>query len=262
MKCGSSSLRDFLMQHPQITILKAEGNFFNVEENYKKGTTFYREQFLELNASEKNLWGEKTVDYSYLPGIAERIYDYNPKMKLIWILRNPVNRTYSNYLHEFKRGEETLDFKSALDREMANKVENIYHYYLKRSSYSIQINEYLNFFSKDQMHFILFEDLIRDSESMKGKLGNFLAVDLTELEYKPTNITMLPRFPWLVKFSNNRFKNNFFIRKIISVFNTKFKTAGYTPMDEDIRNWLQKYFTSEVLELKKVVSLKLTKWGY
>src|SRR6056297_2017481 len=111
MKAGTSSLAFHLSNHPNICMPLKEAHFFNIKDHYEQGSEYYKIFFKDCES--KKLWGEKTPTYSYLRKVAPLIKEYNPDIKLIWILRNPVKRSYSNYWHAFKKGVEDLSFKKA-----------------------------------------------------------------------------------------------------------------------------------------------------
>lgn len=151
MKAGTTSLAHYLKQHPQIFMPNREVHFFNNEDNYKKGVKWYKKQFKK--ASNDSVIGEKTPTYSYLKKVPKRIHDILPEVKLIWIFRNPVDRTYSNYWHAYKKGMERLSFEKAIKNEKQGIKENIFYGYKKRSIYVEQVKRYLKFFPKNKMFF-------------------------------------------------------------------------------------------------------------
>jgi Sulfotransferase domain len=111
-KCGTTSLYFYLIQHPKILpSIKKELFFFN---KFHKTTEWYRKQFPEI-IGEEEITGEGTPIYFVHPQVARRIFDYNPKIKLIVLLRNPVDRAYSQYNHFINT--EKYTFEEALKIE-------------------------------------------------------------------------------------------------------------------------------------------------
>lgn len=94
-KSGTSALRDFLKQHPRIDGPEKEIHFFT--SHFEKGEDWYHQQFSGLK--EPQLIFEKTPFYLFHPEVPERIFSYNPKLKMIVILRNPVERAFSAWKH-------------------------------------------------------------------------------------------------------------------------------------------------------------------
>lgn len=94
-KAGTSSLESFLSQHPRIKCAnKKEVGFFSRDRVYGLGTDWYARQFPYKRRLGMQLF-EATPEYLYYPFVAQRIYQFNPRMKLIILLRNPVERAFS-----------------------------------------------------------------------------------------------------------------------------------------------------------------------
>ncbi|MDZ7692679.1 MAG: sulfotransferase [Balneolaceae bacterium] len=97
MKAGTTTLMRYLVRNPYIAIPNNEIHYFDKESNYRKGLDWYKKKF---SASESTqIIGEKTPTYSYDPKVPARIYKDFPDCKIVWLFRNPVDRTYSNYIH-------------------------------------------------------------------------------------------------------------------------------------------------------------------
>lgn len=262
MKSATSSVRNFLSQHPDIIILDHEGNFFNREENYRKGLSWYRIQFLDKSPLGRELWGEKTVDYSYLSYVPERIYQVNPAVKLVWVFRNPVDRTYSNYLHELRRGREYLSFNNALKQESRRILSNPLLGYVKRSVYYEQVSRYLRFFPTDNMHFMLFEELVKDPGKVLSELLAFLDIDKNhDIRYTSANETArIPRVPKLLYFANKYLKETSFFFKFINTINFTMKKEGYPKMDRSLRDQLRLFFIPYNRKLQILINKNLSIW--
>ena len=116
-KSGTSLLYRLLNQHPEIYLAKGkEIHFFNRDENYNKGIEWYSEHF--AGSEDYKRVGEVTPDYNYVPTVPGRIYKTLGKdIKLIFMLRNPVDRAYSNYWMSFRRGHERFSFEKAIIHE-------------------------------------------------------------------------------------------------------------------------------------------------
>lgn len=162
-KSGTTALRIYLAQHPEIFMANKEIHFFDNDENYKKGIEGY-EKFFDGWKGEKAI-GEKTPNYLYYEKAPERIYKLLPDVKLIFVLRNPVDRAYSHYRHNVRIGQETLSFEKAIEKEEERiknpRLKKIYSY-KDRGKYIIQIKRYAEYFPKSQMLFLLAEDLKDD----------------------------------------------------------------------------------------------------
>ena len=169
-KSGTNSLREYLRSHPKIFMPPGEVHYF--DDNYEKGIEWYLNFFKE--AKEDYLLGEKTPNYMYRVDIAENIYRLNPKMKLIFLLRDPVDRAYSNYWHNFKAGRINKYF----DENIKNFEDNIYvKECIENSRYKRAIDNYKKFFPKDQILLLKAEDLRNKRKTTLDKVFNFLEID-------------------------------------------------------------------------------------
>jgi hypothetical protein len=204
MKSGTSSLADYLKTNRQIHIPRRELHYFNKDKNYNKGPSWYSTALTvglnDVNEYNTVLVGEKTPTYSYQENCVERIYRTIPNAKLIWIFRDPVKRSFSNYLHSWKKGVEHLTFRQCVSREQERIKENIFKGYVERSKYSIQVERYLSLFNISQMHFLLFEDLLRSPFEELNKIADFLGVPrFEELPQVHSNRTLMPFSPASVR---------------------------------------------------------------
>lgn len=171
-KSGTNSLREYLRSHPDVFMPSGEVHYFDI--NFDKGIEWYQDFFKDWSG-EKRI-GEKTPSYMYDRKIAERIHKLNPKMKLIFLLRHPVDRAYSHYWHDKKAGRLTWDFdevfllKKGLDHEIAG------HNLLKMSYYKKAISNYKKLFPPKQILLIKTEDLKNNRVKVLNKVYNFLDI--------------------------------------------------------------------------------------
>ena len=196
-KSGTSSLYTALTQHPGIIDrIDKEIHFFDYPQKRNKGIAYYKAHFLP-EFQKKQI--SKRLGYAPLEGdatpfmfhfwIPKWLFDVNPHAKLIAILRNPIDRAFSAYYHNRYRGREPLSFEDAIALEtdrVKEEAENlkrdpqasIYHYstfsYLGRGRYYEQLIRWLNFFSKDQIYVISFEDFVNDQSKICSQLFDFL----------------------------------------------------------------------------------------
>src|SRR3712207_4104321 len=121
MKSGTTALYYYLEQHPEIYMSPVkEPNFFSQENAADTVTHIGTYEQLFKGASGKKAIGEASHSYLYEPRAAAEIRRYVPKVKLIAILRNPIDRAYSHFLHMVRSGTEPLDdFAQALREEEA-----------------------------------------------------------------------------------------------------------------------------------------------
>ena len=190
-KSGTSALSFFLSRHPEICMPPAKEAHFFDSDNYDDSRSFeevnreYQKYF--PNYSGQKIVGEATPIYMYLPHIVERIHGYNPKMKLIFILRNPIERAVSHYNMAIRSKKEFLPFWSAILIEKIrlwrhrnnfdlNSSSLRFHSYIDRGFYSRQIERAKEYFPLNNMIFIRTEDLWHSHAATLVRIYDFLGV--------------------------------------------------------------------------------------
>ncbi len=265
MKSGTTTLMHHLSNHKKIHIPLKELHYFNDNKNYEKGISWYKNEILKGKNEEAVVFGEKTPTYSYQENVAERIYKTCLSTKIVWVFRNPVNRTYSNYLHAYKGGGDFLSFAEAIKREEERIKIKIWHGYKKRSIYHLQVERFLKFFPKEQMLFLLFEDLIKpysDTHALH-EMFNFLQLTDKEFEYhnEARGKTYLPRFPaTLYRAANLGLSNNIIVSKTLNFINFYKQKPGYNKMSQEMREELQKFFKPHNETLARLINKNLNLW--
>jgi hypothetical protein len=196
-KCGTTSLFNYLLQHPCVdSPARKELGFFN--RRYRRGIYWYRSRFptsLKKLHRQDLITGEATTDYLCYPHVPKKVVETLPQVKLIVLLRNPVNRAYSHYHHTVRLGVETFSFEEAIEREeerlhsiIVRMFEDEYYYnikhcfysYLSRGIYIDQIKNWFSFFPKEQILILRSEDLYAEPSAVFRQVLKFL--DLPEWE--------------------------------------------------------------------------------
>jgi hypothetical protein len=164
MKSGTSSLHRYLGQHPDVFVSKRkELDFFSYR--YEQGFGWYMRQF------RAGVAGESSPNYLKLhlwPETAERIHRHLPHARLICVLRNPIDRSLSHYLHGVWRGRTKRPFARA-----AAGDSNI----VMTSRYGWQLGHYLKYFDPDQLLLVTTEQLRADPTGTTGRVLRFIGVD-------------------------------------------------------------------------------------
>lgn len=197
-KSGTTALARFLGQHPDIFMSDdKELHVFDAPDY--GGTDYAAARFaLAFHGRDGAKWrGEATPAYMFLPGVAERVHHYNPSMRLIAILRNPVERALSHYAMERSRNVERRPLWQALaaepfrlwrDRDnMAWGSSLRDHTYLARGFYSRQLQRLFALFPREQILVLKTEDLYR-------RHGDTLAAVYRFLEIAPPAVLPEPQF--------------------------------------------------------------------
>jgi Sulfotransferase domain len=168
MKSGTTTLYSYLAEHPEVYLpaLK-EPNFFN--DHWHRGVGWYERLF--AGAGDALARGEASVRYTSFPDDPDcprRIASVVPKVRLLFLARDPVDRIRSHYLHEVAALRERRPLERAV-RE--NPI------YLDRSRYAMQLDRYLEHFRRDQLLVLRAEDLFRAPQEVLPRVSAFLGVD-------------------------------------------------------------------------------------
>lgn len=277
-KGGTSSLYNILRQHSELFLPETkELHFFDYEENFAKGTDFYFSYFKDAKKNQK--CGEITPNYMYDPKVPERIKTVlGSNIKLIFVLRNPADRAFSQHKMRVGRGGETMSFKQAIELELKELKKDNYtlkHDYIHRSFYDEQIERYLKIFDKKNMLFIHFEqDFLRNREKTIRKIFEFL--ELNPDEKIGVNIKSTPgvksKSERLDTILNTAHPINQFAKKIIpskklrtniKYFFTKInqKPAAKISELEQMRPFLiNEIYKKSILNLEKIIDRDLSGW--
>ena len=203
-KAGTSSLYAYLTKHPLIQAASTkEIHFFDT--GFSKGKSWYRKHFPsiidKLKAKLKGksmITGEASPYYLFHPLAPTRIFKTLPKVKLIVILRNPVDRAYSHYQHEVKLSFETSEtFEEAISQEekrLNGEVERIiknhnynsfnhqHHSYLSRGIYVDQLKVWFNLFGKSKVLVICSDFFYQNPSQVLKQVSDFLNLPYVEID--------------------------------------------------------------------------------
>jgi len=189
-KGGTTSLDRYLRLHPDILMpTKKELHFFDSEQSYQQGELNYHRFFHADVDFPVKIKGECTPIYMYWHPAIERIYDYNPKIKLIITLRNPMRRAWSHWNMEYQRGYEQASFGTALKLE-AERLRGCLHNqhrvfsYIDRGYYACQLKRILLLFPREQLFIFRSEDLKKQPLKILNQLFLFLQVPNLSIDEK------------------------------------------------------------------------------
>jgi hypothetical protein len=183
-KSATSTLYEYIKQHPEIYMSPVKEPFF-FDFNYEKGIEFY-ESFFEGHNGEKAI-GEATVWYMSWKSVPERIYRVIPEVKLIFILRNPVERAFSNYQMDLRSGRYTPKQSFGYVIRNEKKIYGIDRRIVSGGFYYQHLKRFENYFSRDNMLILLYDDFKKDVRFVEQSIYNFLEVDPTFKADKPSN---------------------------------------------------------------------------
>jgi hypothetical protein len=195
-KAGTTALYAYLRWHPQITGPSfKEVSFF--DRHYARGERWYR---AHLPIRRGGIVGEASPSYLFHPLAPERVARMLPDARLIALLREPVGRAFSHYQHEVALGRESLSFEEAIAREnerMQGEVQRMlrdpayfsyawWNYtYAARGRYAEQLERWYAAFPREQLLFLLTDDLAADTPGTYARVLEFLGVEQHALESFP-----------------------------------------------------------------------------
>ena len=200
-RCGSTSLYNYLVQHPQVIPAIRKEIGFLTHQPYNKNEKVYTAQFPPLPKDEIFITGEAGTGYwMNYPG--ERIKSYFPNIKLIIMMRNPVERAISHYKSAVKVGREKRSLEEVIDVHLGalsnlervfidRKVQNwqeVKPGYFLRGLYIYFIHKWLSLFPRENLLFLKSEDLFDSPESTMLKIIKFLNLpEYSLLKYENYN---------------------------------------------------------------------------
>ena len=223
-KAGTTSLYDYLQQHPDVYMSPVkEPRYFayaenppamvgpgDEESNREAGAVYTMDDYRALfeGAADEAVVGEASPVYLYDADAPRLIAEHCPDATLIVLLRNPVERAYSHFLHLVRSGREPLrDFEAALDAE-AERIEKGWEWswhYRRMGFYHDQLARYRERFADEQIQVYLFEDLKADPVAFAQRVYRAVGIDDTFAPSvgAPRRSTGYPRWQWFQEFLHN-----------------------------------------------------------
>lgn len=221
-RCGTTSLYTYLAQHPQIlTPIKKEMDFFSW--HFDRGIDWYLAHFPPMPEGEQFLTGEASPSYFDSLEAPQRLYSPFPEVKLVVLLRNPVDRAISQFYRLTELNWEVRSFDRAISDEIARLAQNPAYIigeepgnYLARGRYIEFIKNWLDFFPKEQLLILKSEDFYAGAATTVKQVLEFLDLPEYQLpEYQNAN------------------------------------PGSYQPISDSVRDWLSDYFTPYSQELEE-----------
>jgi hypothetical protein len=287
-KSGTTSLYRYLGQHPQIYANVKEPSFFAFEGQRvhfagpgdqhglvrRMVTNLDAYQALFKDVKDEVAYGEASVIYLYHPKAAVRIKHYIPEVKLIAILRNPVERAFSSYAHLRRDGREPLaNFAEALRAEDSRIAANWEHqwHYTRLGFYYTQLKRYYDLFSPEQIAVYTYDEFKAQPLMLVTKIFRFLGIDST---FQPDtsvkyNVSGKPKSRTIHSFliKPNRVKDlvrpilprstRRYLGKSIKEWNID---AAYPELKAEIREQFSELYRDEILMLQSLIQQDLSCW--
>lgn len=288
-RTGTTSLDRYLDQHPEVYLSpRKEMHFFAADsfprtgpgdERLNKRVIEHEEQYngYFAGATNETAIGESSVFYLCLPGTAERIAQAVPHAKILIVLREPVDRAYSAYMHLVRDGRERATFAEGLRLETERKdagYEPMW-WYREVSCYFEQVRQYLDVFGPRQVKVLLYEELYANPEQTLRDVFAFLNVQEdvhidTSIRY---NVAGVPKSRKLYTLLDNFIaRPNFLEKSIKALLPAQLRAAGANramgmllhsvPMQPHIHTQLREYFAEDVGKLEDILHRDLRCWHY
>lgn len=272
MKSGTTSLHEYLSEHPRIFMSKEKEPGYFIEQIYQsRELSWYESLFADANGDELYI-GESSTHYTKLPiypGVAERIYEYNPEAKIIYIMRDPFDRLISHYWHEVRarhHGGEALGLKQAVTTKEKYKAF---------SNYAMQLKPYLTLFGKENVYTLTFEELVRKPDETVSSVFRWLGLEELPTfqsigekhNAKPDDIVGVAGWGVLNKIERSKWWS--YLSPLISgrLKNTAKKIA-YKRIDEsqeessklELFAEIESEISEQILELEAMLNRKFPEW--
>ena len=280
-KSGTTTLFKILCQHSQIHTPKFKEPFFFNNSNYQNGIDWYANTYYDDIKNEKWIL-DFTPSYLYSDEALFRINEYSKgkDLKFIVMLRNPVERAYSHYLHTLRDGLEDLDFNDAIQAESErllnyenNLLSQLKYSYIYQSLYHKHLSKYFESFGRNNFFVINYDSQFLNKSEFKlmiSDLQNFLEIKIENLNIEiKENFASESRFKILQTLVNSnglhkRLARLLFKSKINrQILINKFRKLNEKKMvKKDVeaefkKNLYDKYFYADVLKLESLLGKKL-----
>jgi len=270
-KSGTTSLATSLSDHKDICVsAPKEPHFFSEITRNKPGffqkistESAYDELFVD---KAKKYLCDASTSYLWDRCSARRIWNYNPRAKIIILLRNPANRLYSHYLNDLREGHVKSDLNSLLSTELNHGTDGKKWgddgTYLSVGNYLEQIERFQELFRQDVL-IISFSELIRYPDQAFAKIGRFLDLETGELHLEHENSYALPK-NWFAKKLLSIGYLRFVGRKLFpptfrGVLHKSMLSPAQKPeLDKDTESFLEDYYRSEITTLENRFKLDLS----
>ena len=275
-KAGTTSLYHYLSEHPQIEMSsQKEPDYFSDKAINEQGMYYGKNRVNTLDKyeslfvqKESVVYGEASVSYLFYDNVAEDIKKYNPNAKIIIMLRNPIERAFSHYLMDYRLGLISDSFENIIAKKSKHRNAHLfYQQYIEVSKYATQIQRYLDFFEKESILFIDYEDFKKNVSKTVGKVYDFLNISTefaADINTKYNTFTM-PKNKVI------RLIYSFvFLRKILTIlfpiYLVKhirvllFKSDKKPELLKETRSLLKKIFNDDIKKLEEVLAKNYSKW--
>jgi hypothetical protein len=263
-KAGTTSLHWRLKSHPDVFIpdLPQEIHYFDDERNFARGVGWYEELFSAWSG--QRCVGQTSPRYLYDPAAPARIHATLPHVRLVFTLRSPVDRAYSQYWHSVKQGFETLSFEEALERErerlsLGAEARRDFSY-VDRGRYAVQLLRYLERFPRERI--LVFTGGERP-DAVDARCAEFLEIDAARFparraSARESNAARLPRLRFVQRLTRHLRDRTPYV--VAAVDRLNLRAAPYPPMAAATRARLVARLAPEIERVEHLLGVNLSHW--
>jgi len=264
-KCGTTSLHYYMRAHPEISVSRIkETRFFCDPGNWHKGLGWYVQLFPK-NARVRIESSPSYTNYPTERDVPQRIRDIIPEVRFLYVVRDPIDRAISHYIHEFANSVEHRPIEVALS-DLDNNP------YIQRSLYFMQLEQFFKFFDESRFFIVYHKDLLLKRIETLRSVFKFLDVrsDVWSTEF---NIIRHPsvqkRRNTAIGMAIQRLFGDKIFSKLHGYQRHWFKKIFYTPVSQpiirptlsrDLRRRLCQVFSSDVKHLEEYSSRSFSHW--
>lgn len=276
-KAATTSLYHYLNQHPDIFMsTPKEVNFFSREEIEAQGL-FYRDykaksldeyQQLFTGAEKFTAIGEGSVSYLFYPQTPNKIKALLPDVKIIILLRNPLERGFSHYLMDYRLGLCDLAYEDIVFNDHKDKKQGLYYQqYVQLGMYAEQLKRYFDIFQKENIRIYLQEDLKAAPLGVVRELYKFIGVDsdyVPDLKESHNSFSM-PKNRLVHKIYSFHFIRRFLSlvmpSRVKSLLTSIFFDRKKKPsLDDRVKKHLATIYNPDIIEVEKMIGRDLSSW--
>lgn len=267
-KAGTQSLAHYLAAQPRVSVTPQELNFFSDDRVWAKGFDWYREQITDPTKPDAVVVGETSPSYTMrlgYPESAARIAATVPEARLVYLLRDPIERMRSAYQHALAAGWERRPMREAL---LADDT------YLDPSCYALQLARYAAVLPREQLLLVDSAELRRDRHAVVARVLEFAGVtdapaNLPDTEMNVTAIRRVPR-RWAVRVGDEVIRRDWGDRVPRWVVRRRERESWLltrpfrqteTVLPEDVRAELVQRLRPDVEELRDWLGSDFHGWG-
>ena len=259
MKAGTTSLYHYLKRHPEVTMSGVKETNFFLERNFSQGLDWYRRQF----PGDEWIKGEASTNYTKYPaqkGVPERIYRTLPGVKLIYVLRDPISRVVSHVHHNLLKGSEEAD-------SWREKLKDTDSHYIQCSLYSMQLEQYLQWFPPEQILIVTTEELNNQRKATLQKIFRFIGVEDTGFyspRYDQSRHTSSGRRKIRPAFIREKLRHTPYYNFVASRLRFLIPSVGVDKpeLSEAMVSHLKAIFSPDVHKLRQYTGRDFREWKY